>query len=155
MTHSYPAGQEIRDREKIPTILLRAMLTLVVCSLLIVAYARLTDRPLEATPAMDAPVAAERLIILSGAMNGAARVLDANGALIAALAPDKGGFVAGVQRVLAHERKKHGAPIHAPVRLVGFEDGRLALVDDLTGWRAELIGFGHDNYAAFARLLNP
>jgi putative photosynthetic complex assembly protein len=39
------------------------------------------------------------------------------------------------------------------VRLIRFEDGRIALKDDLTGWRAELIGFGADNTAAFARLL--
>lgn len=155
MSRTYSAAAEIRDREKIPTLLLRGMLTLVICSLLIVAYARFTDRPLEATPPANAPIAAERAIILSGAMNGSAQVLDMNGALIAALSAEEGGFIAGVYRVLVHERKKHDAPIHAPVRLVKFEDGRLALYDDLTGWRAELIGFGRDNYAAFARLLNP
>jgi hypothetical protein len=45
-------------------------------------------------------------------------------------------------------------PLQLPVRLVAFEDGRLALFDDATEWRAELIGFGRDNYAVFARLLN-
>ncbi|MEM8751915.1 MAG: photosynthetic complex assembly protein PuhC [Pseudomonadota bacterium] len=152
---AYTAAAAARDKEKIPTLLLRAMLTLVLCSLLIVAYARLTDRPLEATPPTGIPVIKERSIILSGGMNGAAQVLDLDGSLIASLTPEEGGFISGVYRVLAHERKKIDAPRHAPVRLVAYEDGRLALFDDLTGWRAELIGFGRDNYAAFARLLNP
>ncbi|MEM7546224.1 MAG: photosynthetic complex assembly protein PuhC [Pseudomonadota bacterium] len=143
-----------RDREKIPTILLRLMFCLVGCALIIVTYARLTDRPLEATPNTAQPIVAERSLILSGEMNGAAQVMDVHGQVIASLSPEKGGFISGVYRVLVHERKKHNVPLHTPVRLVEFEDGRLALFDDATGWRAELIGFGRDNYAAFARLLN-
>lgn len=143
-----------RDREKIPTLLLRAMLVLVVSSLLIVGYARFTDRPLEATPPADIPIKAERAIILDGQMNGAARVLDAGGAVIADLTPQQGGFIAGIHRVLVRERVKRGLSVHLPIRLIRFEDGRLSLRDDHTGWRAELIGFGRDNEAAFARLLN-
>ncbi len=143
-----------REREKIPTILLRMMFALVICALLIVTYARLTDRPLAALPNTDQPIVAERSIILSGEMNGSAQVMDMNGQVIASLSPEKGGFIAGVYRVLVHERNKRDVPLHLPVRLVAFEDGRLALFDDATGWRAELIGFGRDNYTAFARLLN-
>ncbi len=141
------------EREKIPTALLRGMLILVLCSLAIAAYARLTDRPLEATPPVDAPILAERDIVLSGEMNGSAMALQPDGQLIAALGPQEGGFIAGVERVVAYERQKRGAPRHAPVRLVKYVDGRLALIDETTGWRAELIGFGADNYAAFERLL--
>lgn len=45
-----PATHELarRDKEMIPTLLLRAMLFLVVACLVLVAYARITDRPLEA-----------------------------------------------------------------------------------------------------------
>lgn len=143
-----------RDREKIPTVLLRMMFALVICALIIVAYARLTDRPLEAMPNADQPIIAERSIILSGEMNGSAQVMDTNGQVIASFSPEKGGFISGVYRVLVHERNKNNVPLHSPVRLVAFEDGRLALFDDVTGWRAELIGFGRDNYAVFARLLN-
>lgn len=143
-----------REREKIPVVLLRAVLVLVLSALLIVSYAVVTDRPLEAMPPTDTPVFKEREIILSGSMNGAAEVMDVNGTVIASLTPDKGGFIAGVYRVLVRERNKHGVDIHAPIRLVRFADGRLSLRDAHTGWRAELIGFGRDNEAAFSRLLD-
>jgi putative photosynthetic complex assembly protein len=141
-----------QDREMIPRALLRAMFGLVVIVLLLVAYARLTDRPLEAKP-IDGPVAQERVIHIFGTMAGAAKVLDANGTVIADLDPSQGGFIAGIWRSLNHERSKRNADQNAPVRLVQFADGRLALFDDFTGFRVELIGFGADNTAAFARLL--
>ena len=153
MAHAETTLQR-REREKIPLLLLRAMFVLVLSALAIVSYAVLTDRPLEAMPPSDTPVLAEREIILSGSMNGSAEVMDVNGTMIASLTPDKGGFIAGVYRVLVRERNKHGVDIHAPIRLVRFADGRLSLRDAHTGWRAELIGFGRDNEAAFARLLN-
>jgi hypothetical protein len=33
------------------------------------------------------------------------------------------------------------------------ENGRLSIHDPSTGWRADLMGFGADNAAAFAKLL--
>lgn len=140
------------QKELVPRALLLAMALLVAGALALATYARVTDRPLEALPA-NGPISTEREIIIFAEMNGAAQVLDAGGMHIASLRPDRGGFVAGVQRALAHERGKHGVPEDTPVRLVRFEDGRLALFDDLTGWRMEIHGFGQDNTAAFARLL--
>ena len=142
-----------REREMIPRALLRAMLALVLVCLAIVAWARVTDRPLEAKPA-DGPVAQERAIQVFADTSGAARVVDADGRLIVDLPSDKGGFVAGVWRSLAFVRARAGVDPEAPARLIRFEDGRLALKDDLSGWRVELIGFGTDNAAAFARLLD-
>jgi putative photosynthetic complex assembly protein len=143
-----------RDREMIPKTLLRAMFALVLASLVIVTYARLTDRPLEALPPSGVPIAKERLIVLHGNMSGAATVLDLNGEVIADLDPTKGGFIAGVWRVLQRVRGQAQVALDAPVRLVLWQDGRLSILDDTTGWRAELTGFGADNLDAFARLLN-
>jgi len=146
-----------RDREMIPTVLVRAMGVLVLCALLITTYASLTDRPLEAMPALDGEVAVvkERLIYLDAdGVSGAARVLDANGSVIADLDPTQGGFVAGVERVLTFERERRGETQVRPIRLVLYENGQLSLRDDLTGWRAELIGFGAKNADTFARLLD-
>ncbi len=143
-----------QDREMIPRILLRAMFGLVLVTLALVTFARLTDRPLEAMPA-DGPVAQERVIQIFGSMSGKARVLDQHGGLIADLSETEGGFVSGVWRSLNHERAKANIDPNAPVRLVQFTDGRLALFDDATGFRVELRGFGADNTAAFLRLLNP
>jgi putative photosynthetic complex assembly protein len=143
-----------RDREMIPRTLLRAMFALVMASLAIVTYARLTDRPLEALPPAGVAIAKERTILLYGDMSGAARVLDLDGSVIADLSPQEGGFIAGIWRVLQRERAKNRAALDAPVRLVLWEDGRLSILDDTTGWRAELTGFGATNLDAFAKLLN-
>jgi putative photosynthetic complex assembly protein len=143
-----------RPTETIPKTLLCAMFGLVLLCLALVTWARLTDRPLEAKPA-DGPIAAERSIIVFGHLDGSAQVMDADGTRIADLPSDKGGFVAGVWRAVQHERRQAGADPDAPVRLIRFEAGGLALRDETTGWRAELIGFGPDNAAAFARLLEP
>lgn len=142
-----------RDREMIPTLLLRAMFIMVLCTLLIVAYARLTDRPLVAAPPENTPVLAERAIILHGDMSGAALVMDPAGRIIAEFGGDEGGFIAGVWRVLQRERAKHKVDPNLPINLVLFSDNRLGLRDDFTGWRAELIGFGVDNYRIFLNLL--
>ena len=87
-------------------------------------------------------------------MSGAARVLAEDGTVIAEFSSDKGGFVAGIHRVLDRVRGQRGLPNDLPVRLVAWEDGRLSLIDDATGWRSELTGFGADNLATFARLMN-
>lgn len=140
-------------RDMIPKALLRAMLALVLVCLAIVTWARLTDRPLAAKPA-DGPIAHERSIQVFADTSGAARVLDADGTLIVDLPANKGGFIAGVWRSLEFVRGKAGLDPEAPARLIQFKDGRLALKDDLSGWRVELIGFGADNAASFARLLD-
>lgn len=146
-----PPPMRSHDKERIPRILLRAMVLLVVASLCLASYARLTGRPLEATPP-EGPVADQRLLRIYAEMSGAARVLDAQGMFVAELAPEAGGFIAGVSRALARVRRPHGVAADAPVRLIQYQDGRLALKDDATGWRMEIAGFGADNRAAFAKL---
>ncbi|MBY6201608.1 pullulanase [Maritalea mobilis] len=144
-----------RDKEMVPTILVRAMFILCLCVLLIVTYARLTDRPLEATPppVSEVPVVQERVIRIFGQMDGSARVLDGDGNVITSLSAEEGGFVAGIYRVLERERGAVGLNASEPIRLVRFSDGRIGVRDDYTDFRAELVGFGADNEAVFARLL--
>ena len=155
--HYTKAEQKLveRDREMVPTVLVRAMFVLCACVLVIVAYARLTDRPLEAMPpgVEVAPVVQERSIRIFGRMDGSARVLDVDGNVIASLSPEEGGFVAGIYRVLERERGAVGLSASEPIRLVRFSDGRLGLRDDYTDFRTELFGFGADNEAVFARLM--
>lgn len=148
------AASPEQQREIISKRLLRAMALLVASSLVLVTYARLTDRPLEAKP-VDGPIVQERVLhIVSDNVSGAATIYDEDGALIVDLPPTKGGFVAGIWRAMVFERQKEGIDPDAPVRLMKFSDGRLALRDEVGTTRLELIGFGRDNAAAFARLLN-
>jgi putative photosynthetic complex assembly protein len=143
-----------RDKEMIPRMLLRAMLLMVVCAVALVVFARLTDRPLVAAPPQGIPMVTERIIVLSGDMAGRALVTDMDGRVIADLPGDQGGFVAGIWRVTQRERMLRGLPDTLPLRLVLYEDSRLVVYDDFTGWRAQLIGFGIDNYRTFYRLLD-
>lgn len=141
-----------RDKELVPRILLRAISLFVLIVLALVTWARIAGVPPTAAPD-DSQIVRERVIHLFGEMTGAARVLDADGTVIADLGTTEGGFIAGVARSLTLKRRQAGVDPAAPVRLVQFADGHLGLRDDFTGWRAELIGFGKDNAAAFAKLL--
>ncbi|MEO1491619.1 MAG: photosynthetic complex assembly protein PuhC [Pseudomonadota bacterium] len=142
-----------RDKELVPRILLRAIALFVLVVLALVTWARIAGVPPTAQPD-DSQIIHERVIHIFGEMTGAARVLDANGAVITELGATQGGFIAGVARSLTLKRRQAGVDPAAPVRLVQFKDGHLGLRDDYTGWRAELIGFGKDNAAAFAKLLD-
>lgn len=144
---------QARDKEMIPAVLLRAMLALVLASLAMVTFARVTHMPLVANPTGEA-VAKSRAIVLSGDTSGAARVTTPDGTLVADLDAGHGGFVAGIYRAVARERLLAGVDPAAPVQLVLFKDGLLALKDDKTGWHVDLIGFGADNTRVFARLLD-
>ncbi len=143
-----------RERELVPRAMLIALFGLVLTCLCLVTVARITDRPLAATPA-DGAVIVERTIFLSGTDAGAARVLDASGTVIADLSGDEGGFVAGVHRVIERERSKHNVPLEAAVQLQLREGNRLSIYDPSTEFAAELMGFGATNLRTFAALLEP
>jgi len=149
---SAPRYKTPQDRDLVPRMMVRAMLVLVLSVLAIVSYARFTDAPLVSTPPQS-PVVLERQFFLSGDMGGRATVLDANGSVIAKLSPEEGGFIAGVERVINRERIKHDVARTGPVIVRQHENGRLSIHDPSTGWRADLMGFGADNAAAFAKLL--
>lgn len=96
---------------------------------------------------------AERLLAFAD-VNGNVQVTDARtGAQVALLGQDGSGFIRGVMRSLARERRQHGFDASRPFRLTRYADGQLALADLATGRVVELTGFGSTNRAAFARLL--
>lgn len=146
------AARADEDRELVPRVLLRAVGLLVASALAIATFARVTGMEPAAMPPQS-EIVQQRALVIYGDMAGAARVFDTEGTLITDLDPTQGGFISGVWRALARVRTTYDVDIHAPLQLLRFADGRLALRDDLTGWRAELQGFGRDNRAAFARLL--
>ena len=63
------------------------------------------------------------------------------------------GFLRGVLRGLARERKARALGAEAPFVLSRHADGRLQLADPTTGQRIELASFGPDNAAVFLRWL--
>ncbi|MEM0936402.1 MAG: photosynthetic complex assembly protein PuhC [Pseudomonadota bacterium] len=142
-----------RDKEMIPTVLVKAMFMLALTSLLLVTYAVLTDRPLTGVP-QAAPEIASRVIILDGDSKGAVTVTDENGVVLADHGADTAGFLSVVWRSMNRTRMLAGVPETDPLRLVEFENGRLAIFDAQTGWSIELGSFGKDNRATFAALLS-
>ena len=137
----------------LPRVLIRAMLALVVATLAIATYARVTDRPLVSTPPVSPVVAEAFIVIEADPSSGAATVHLADGTPLAEYGAQEGGFIAGMYRVIHRERTKHRVAVDGPVILQAYENGRMGLIDPSTGWRADLMGFGADNAEAFARLL--
>jgi putative photosynthetic complex assembly protein len=63
------------------------------------------------------------------------------------------GFIRGVMRGLARDRKMRGLDEQPPFRLTQWDDGALTLKDSATGRVIELGSFGPDNRRSFAALL--
>ncbi len=76
------------------------------------------------------------------------------GRMVASLAPGTNGFIRGVMRGLARERRGLDIGAGPPFRLSSWPDGRLAIDDTATGRRIELDAFGSTNKTAFLTLLD-
>ena len=152
-TSSLANQMKMRDREMVPRVLVIAMFALMAASLAIVSFAVLTDQPLRGVP-NESPVVAERAITLEGTRTTGIRVLDATGAEIAFSQADRAGFIDVIWVAISRERKVQGVQGNPDMRLVRRANGHTAIIDPATGWSIELIGYGKDNIAAFARLLD-
>jgi putative photosynthetic complex assembly protein len=150
-TNFTPGFKREDQNDMIPIGLVRLMFGVAVLSLGMAAYASLSGRERVAIPA-DAPIVQEWSLRLIGGGAQAVTVQDGDGNLLADLA--HGGFVTVVQNGLETARRRHGIDSTLPIRIVQFENGRLAAIDPLTDYRVELTVFGPDNKAAFERLLN-
>lgn len=88
-------------------------------------------------------------------LDGNVVVKDTSGATVAVIRPEsEQGFVRGVMRGLARERRLNEAPVTTPFRLQLWSDNGLTLTDLATGRQIELGGFGNTNRAAFAVMLS-
>jgi putative photosynthetic complex assembly protein len=76
------------------------------------------------------------------------------GAEVHRFAPETNGFVRGVLRGLARERRLNGIGAAPPFELVRRADGRLMLNDPATGRVIDLYPFGETNRRSFALLLD-
>ena len=141
-----------RDVDMVPAVLVRSMFGVMLGALALTSYAVLTDRPLTGVPG-PSPVVSEISVHLAGERNGDVAVIGPDGAVIARSDEDMNGFIGVMWRNLKRERMLHGQPDDAPVRVLRRANGHVAVVDDVTGLDVELIGYGRDNVAAFAKLV--
>ncbi|MCK0151320.1 putative photosynthetic complex assembly protein PuhC [Marivita sp. S6314] len=140
------------DKDLVPRMMVRAMFAMVMICLIMVSLYRWVDAPVQYT-APDSPVVIEKTLFLEGDMSGSAIVFSEDRTLVAEYSPEEGGFLSGMWRVLQRERTKARVALDGPVIIRARENNRLEIFDPSTGWGADLMGFGADNSAAFARLL--
>ncbi|MBY0568747.1 MAG: hypothetical protein K2P70_15635 [Hyphomonadaceae bacterium] len=102
-----------------------------------------------------APLAARDLTFFDMA-DGSVEVRDGVGQqVVFVAAPGTNGFIRGVMRGMARDRRSRGIGQEPAFRLAEWPDGRLSLVDLATGREIELGAFGGTNRASFAQLLAP
>ena len=142
-----------RDKEMVPRFLVQAMFGLMAASLAMVAYAQWFDVPNRGV-LQEAPIIQSREIVMVGDRSGIYEVTTTDGQLIASSSDKKAGFIGVMGRVIDRERFVHDLTGNAPITVVRRENGNIAIVDDTTDLSVELIGYGKDNVAAFAKLLD-
>lgn len=142
------------NKELVPRFLVQAMFALMIGTVALAAFARLTNRPMEGV-LERAPIVAEREVILTGERSGLYTVTDAaTGAQIALSSDERAGFIGVMGRMIDRARQLDDISTNDPVRIVRREDGHIAIIDDKTGMAVEVTGYGPDNAAAFARIVD-
>lgn len=133
---------------------------LVLSSIAITATARLLQLPPAASPTLMrateriAPVATRQLRF-TDQPDGAVLIEDV-GTGKTALLVERGsnsGFIRGVMRGLARDRRMRGISATPAFDLTLWKDGELSLTDTVTGRSIELNSFGSSNRATFLDLL--
>jgi putative photosynthetic complex assembly protein len=81
--------------------------------------------------------------------DGGVTVIDAATNQIIDVVQGEAGFIRGILRTVARERRIRGLGKEDPVNLMSFNDGRLVLLDPLTNTQIELESFGSINVESF------
>ena len=152
-TNSLAVQMKHRDRDMVPTVLVKAMFGLMIGAVALVGYAKLTDRPVIAV-APHSDIEKEVAITLIGNRSDGVQVLGPDGQALAHSNDHKAGFIDVIWLSVNRNRLLQNVPSDAPVRVVKRANGHVAVIDDTTGWKIELIGYGQDNVAAFAKLID-
>ena len=87
--------------------------------------------------------------------DGSIAVVSATDGRIVKVIEGEAGFVRGILRAMARERRIKEVNQTIPFELIARADGRLTLLDPATGNRIDLESFGKDNVIEFAVLLKP
>jgi putative photosynthetic complex assembly protein len=87
--------------------------------------------------------------------DGSIAVVSAPDGRVVKVIEGEAGFVRGILRAMARERRIKEVDQTVPFDLIARADGRLTLLDPATGNRIDLESFGKDNVIEFAVLLKP
>ncbi len=105
-------------------------------------------------PQADAQVIAKKTLYFRDLPNGAVGVISADNGQMIAQVEGQAGFVRGILRALARDRRMRQISSDVAFELISRSDGRLTLIDLATNNRIDLESFGKDNAAEFAAFLN-
>ena len=142
-----------------PSSLLLGIGVLLAGTMLLIALARssnvglLSAQQVEPGAQAAAPREAATLRFIDRADGAVVVERASDSAQVAVLGADGTGFIRGVLRGLARERRMRGIDAQPPFELVRWSDGRLTLKDTATGRLIDLGAFGPTNLDAFAQLL--
>lgn len=132
-----------------------ALGALLLTTLAVVAWERIghmnaADRPSVQAPVQD--VVWQRHLRFADTPAGDIAVTDTTTGQTVATFAGQQGFLRGSLRALARSRQRAGQGPEQPFVLTGHTDGRLVLLDPVTGDRINLESFGPTNAAVFAQL---
>jgi|FEC22Drversion2_1045045.scaffolds.fasta_scaffold00166_6 putative photosynthetic complex assembly protein len=126
---------------------------LIAATIAVAAWSRHTGDGRVALPPVET-IASIDVAFADRADGGVEVTAAADGRVLHVYEPGTNGFVRGVMRGLARERRLAGIGAGPPFRLALGADGRLTLSDTATGRVISLEAFGPDNVGAFAEILN-
>ena len=127
----------IQEKELIPIRLVQAVGALLLVTLLMVGYARLSDMPLIGTP-KQAPVVSQTTLEFVKKENGSVSIYNNDGVEIINSRAGPYGFIVVVYNGFMSERKKKKIETNNPLKLVHYEDGRLTIIDEVSSWDMHL-----------------
>ncbi|XUU61815.1 photosynthetic complex assembly protein PuhC [Erythrobacter sp. HA6-11] len=161
MTHAHGHSHAHSHENTVPRAALISACCLVFLSLVLTSAVSLGFLEREAIPQLEREKAqvqaiASRDIRFDDREDGAVIISDvSDGSSIAVIGAETegGGFIRGVMRGLARERRMQGIGSGPHFVLTAWADGSLSLTDTATGRMIELGAFGSDNRVTFAKLL--
>jgi putative photosynthetic complex assembly protein len=140
---------QLKAEQPIPRMAIAAMAGLLAMAVIFAATARLTGVGTFHAPVVAAAKSVD--LVFADRADGAVEVT--GGGRTTVLEPGTNGFIRGVMRGLARDRRARGIGAEVPFHLVRRVDGRLSLEDPATGRVLDLGAFGPTNADAFSRLL--
>ena len=142
---------EIFAGQVFPKRVAQAGLTLVGLSMLFAFVARTTDVGASRVP--PSPVVERVDLRFLDNPAGGVRVETNEGRIVANYVAGEGGFLRGVMRGFARDRRAHEGGSQESFSLARHADGRLTIEDPVSGRVVELESFGPSNAGLFSNLL--
>ncbi len=141
-----------RDPDHVPIFLVRIMFGLMALVTVAVAVAQWVGLP-NSGVLVEAPEKRVLMVQLHAQREGVTEVLGLDGKLITRSSEPMNGFIDVIGRAMTRARVVRGVGDAIPFKIVERINGNIAIIDTGTGQVVELIGYGADNVAAFAKLV--